>query len=82
MNSHCTELSPDNPREREERIQRIVDFWNALRASDTPGTTTWDVLEPLEQLVTEYLDHDPPDVGWAESLTAQAALLIAGYSDL
>jgi len=39
-------------------------------------------LEPLEQLVTEYLDHDPPDIRWAESLTAQAALLIEGRSDL
>jgi hypothetical protein len=82
MSNRCTGLSPGDPREAEQRIQRIVDFWNALRTSGTPGTTTWGVLEPLEQLVTEYLDHDPPDIGWAESLTAQAALLIEGYSDL
>ena len=82
MKRHCAGLSPGSSRDGEVRIQRIVDFWNALRTSGTPGTTTWEVLEPLEQLVTEHLDHDPPDIGWAESLTARAALLIQGCSGL
>jgi len=82
MKRHCAGLSPGGPQVDEDCVQQIVDFWNALRTSGTPGTTTWEVLEPLEQLVTEYLDHDPPDIRWAESLTAQAALLIEGCSDL
>jgi hypothetical protein len=82
MKSCSPELSLGEPRTPDARQKRIVDFWNGLRVCGDPGATTWEVLEPLEQLVTEYLDHDPPDIRWAESLTAQAALLIEGRSDL
>ena len=78
MKTHCAELSPDDPQASEARRQQIIDFWNVLRTCGDPGATTWEVLEPLERQVTEYLDDDPPDIRGAESLTALAALLIAG----
>ena len=77
MDSHCAELSPDEPN-IEARCQQIVDFWNELRTCGDPGETTWEVLEPLERQATECLDDDPPDIRGAESITAYAALLIAG----
>jgi hypothetical protein len=81
MDTHCAELSPDDPQSFESRRQKIVDFWNVLRTCGDPGATTWEVLDPLELQVTEYLDRDPPDVRGAESRTALAFLLIAGCSN-
>jgi hypothetical protein len=78
MESHCAELSPDEPPSHENRRQKIINFWNGLRTDGDSGETTWDVLEPLERQATEYLDDDPPDLRAAESITAYAALLIAG----
>lgn len=78
----CAELSPDDPQATNARCQRVVEFWNELRTWGDSGATTWEVLESLERQVTECLDHAPPEVGEAESLTALAALLIAGQSDL
>jgi hypothetical protein len=78
MKIHCTELSPDDPQTVEARCQQIIDFWNWLRTCGDPGATTWEVLEPLERQVTEYLDDVPPNMGGAESTTALAALFIAG----
>jgi len=76
------ELSPDDPQVTDARRQQLIEFWNELRTCGDPGATTWEVLESLELQVTECLYHDPPNVGGAESLTAQAALLIEGCSDL
>jgi len=81
MQKHRTELSPDIT-VGEDRIQTIVHFWNGLRACDDSGATTWEVLDSLEKKVTECMYHDPPDMQGAESLTAKAALLIAGNRDL
>ena len=80
MQRHCAGSLPEDPRTFEARLQQIVDFWNELRNSGDTGATTWEVLGPLEQQVTEYLDSDSPDITWAESLTAQAALSISGCS--
>lgn len=82
MNGHCAELSPDDPQVDEARIWEIVNFWNGLRTCGESGATTWEVLESLEHQVTECLCDDPPNIRGAESLTAQAALLIAGFTDL
>ena len=76
------ELSPDDPQATDARRQQLVEFWNELRTEGNSGATTWEVLESLERQVTERLDHASPDIGEAESLTALAALLIAGHSDL
>ena len=76
------ELSPDDPHVTDARRQQLIEFWNELRTCGDPGATTWVVLESLERQVTECLDHDPPNVGGAESLTALAALLMMGQGDL
>ena len=78
MNTHCAELSPDDPHTVEVRRQQLVEFWNDLRTCGDPGATTWEVLELLERQATECLDYEPPDFRRAESVTALAALLIAG----
>ena len=74
-------LSSDEPQDA-RRQQLIIEFWNELRTCGESGATTWEVLDSLERLVTECLDHRPPDLGGAESLTALAALLMMGCSDL
>jgi hypothetical protein len=76
------ELSPDNPQATDNRRQKIIFFWNELRTCGNSGATTWEVLESLERQVTEYIDHNPPEIRRAESLTAYAALLIEGCNDL
>lgn len=60
------------------RIARIIAFWNELRVCDETGWTTWEVLELLEREVTECLNRDPPDISYAEGLTAKAKFLIIG----
>jgi hypothetical protein len=80
MDTHCAELSPEDPQD-EARRQEIINFWNVLRTCGDPGATTWEVLDPLELQVTECLDRKPPDVRGAESGTALAFLLITGCSD-
>ena len=82
MKTVFVELSPDDPQATDARRQQLIEFWNELRTCGNSGATTWEVLESLERQVTECLDHDPPDVGGAESLTARAALLMMGQSDL
>ena len=72
-------LPPDD----DPRIERIVAFWNRLRLSDDAGRTSWQVLESLEREVTDCLTRrTPSDIERAESLTALAALLIAGLTEL
>lgn len=58
------------------RVEFIIDFWSQLRISDDTGMTTWEELGPLERAVTDSLARS--DLAKAESLTAQAMLLIAG----
>jgi hypothetical protein len=75
------ELSPDDPQST-ARCQQLIGFWNGLRTCGDSGATTWEVLDALENEVTGCLYRSPPDIGQAESLTAQAALLIAGFTEL
>ena len=77
-----TELSPDDPKATDFLRQQLVEFWNELRTCGDSGATTWEVLDLLEKDVTECLYRSPPDIARAESLTAQAALLIAGFTEL
>ena len=81
MNTHCTPTSLDNSKINEER-RLTIEFWSRLHIGGDPGETTWEVLDPLELQVTEYLDCDPPNIKKAVSLTVKAALLIEGCSDL
>jgi hypothetical protein len=71
------ELPPDqNSDSRALQKGDIVSFWNELRICGDPSATTWDVLEPLEQQVTEFLARD--DLESASRLTAKAWCLMAG----
>jgi hypothetical protein len=82
MKHHGGGLSPPSRGRFGERIQEISDFWSALRVSDELGAANWTVLEPLERQVTEALSHNPPNLAKAESLTAEAMLLITGNYNL
>lgn len=75
------ELSPEDPQATEVRHQQLIEFWNALRTCGDSGATTWEVLDALENEVTGCLYRSPPDIARAESLTGQAAILIAGFSE-
>ena len=66
----------------QERIDRMVEFWSAVRINDDPGSTNWGVLENLERQVTDCLAVQPPDVEFAERLTAYAMLLMTGQMSL
>jgi len=83
MKSCSPELSPDELWVLDARWKWIIHFWNELHTCGDPGATTWEVLESLEMEVMECLyRRSPPDTVRAESLTAQAALLIDGFIDL
>lgn len=81
MRCCSTGLSPGESQAPDARWKRVTCFWNELHTCGQPGATTWEVLESLENEVTECLYRNPPDIGLAESLTAQAAALIAGFID-
>jgi hypothetical protein len=74
-------LSPEYPPDHTERWKAIAAFWNAVSSADDPGETTWEVLEDLQRQVTECRMRVPPDIGWAEALTALAALKLTGQVD-
>lgn len=82
MQKHSSGVPPGPLLSHQERIDWIVDFWNALRINDDPGSTNWEVLEDLERQVTDCLANAPPDVDFAERLTAQAMLLMTGQTSL
>jgi hypothetical protein len=71
--------SPGGPADREERVQRIVDFWNAQSVDGNSGETTLGVLDEIQAKVTDYLSCGL--IARAESLTALAGLLMAGQRD-
>jgi len=82
VKKYCCGLSPGKlPTRADDRFRQIADWWSQLRIGDDSGATTWEVLDALERQVTECLTRDPPDVAKAESVTAKAALLIAGCCD-
>lgn len=64
-----------------ERIRLIVDFWTQLAVCEDSGATTWEVLEDLERKVTDCLDRTPPQLGRAESLTAEAICRMTGQRE-
>jgi hypothetical protein len=65
----------------QERVQKILDFWNALSIDGDSGETTWGDLEPSQTEVTDCLAREPKDTARAESLTAYALMLITGQID-
>ena len=75
---HCYVLSAELSVRDRDRIRQIVEFWNDYAAFDDPGSTTREVLEELQQNVTDCLSRDPADINCAEGLTAKAMLLLAG----
>jgi hypothetical protein len=78
MVSPFNDLSPSGPPDEQQRLQGIIAFWNALSCREDAGETTWGVLEELQAQVAECLCQEPANLKEAESLTAQAALLMTG----
>ena len=73
------ELSLDETHEVDFQTTRcIAAFWNEIHIGCDSGATTWEVLDSLEKAVVDCLVSNPPDIKMAESLTAEAALLITG----
>ena len=76
-------LSPDfDDEDAAKQIREISEFWNVVRSCDETGHTSWEVIEPLEREVTEYLASRPPDVARATSTTFKAMLLMSGDTEL
>jgi hypothetical protein len=73
--------SGDQP-DLEWRLHQIRAFWEQLYVGENPGETTWEELDALRDQVTEALASNPPNVTFGETLTAYAALLMAGLSRL
>ena len=63
------------------RSKLIIEFWTALDNEGDTGATNWEALDRLRDRVTTALRKRPPDISLAESLTAKAALLIAGHRE-
>ncbi len=78
MKNVQSELSPVNPPPKSRREQ-IVRWWMDLELSGDAGGTTWEVLDPIRDRVTECLSND--NISHAESLTAKALLLVAGIKE-
>ncbi len=78
---HPRELLPDEPSRSERRTRLIIEFWSSLDNEGETGATTWEALDRLRERVTTALLKRPPDLGLAESVTARAALLMAGYRE-
>lgn len=77
LNGTVTELALDDL-ELPGDICECIAFWGFLRISDDPGATTWDVLAPLEQEVTDCLVQRPPDFEGVRRCTAKAWYLMEG----
>lgn len=78
---HPRKLLPEELTRSERRSKLITEFWTALDNEGDAGATTWEALDRLRGRVTTSLRKRPPDIGLAESLTAKAALLMAGYRE-
>jgi len=68
-------MSPVDP-PFEDRQALIIQWWVELERAGDAGATTWEVLDPLRDSVTEALQGQ--DIRSAESLTARAMLLVDG----
>lgn len=75
---HPDGLLSVEPTESERKRRLIYEFWTALCNDGDAGAATWEALDRLRDRVTTALRKRPPDIGLAESLTAKAALLVAG----
>ena len=60
------------------RRQGLVDWWTQLETCGDCGSTSWEVLDPIRDRVTECLGVGPPAIDQAEHLTALALRLITG----
>ena len=74
-------LPAELPRSAPVRRQLIVDWWMGLERSGDAGATTWEVLDVLRDQVTYALMKGAASLVEAESLTAQAMLLVAGLAE-
>ena len=76
--AHHHGLSSAEPRISGARYRLIAEFWSALEPDGETGAANREDLDMLRQQVTECLMRDPPDMRTADSITARAALMIAG----
>jgi hypothetical protein len=72
------ELLPEELSESLHRRKLITEFWDALDCEGDSGAATWEALDRVRERVRTALLQRPPDICLAESLTAEAALMIAG----
>ena len=79
MENHTAQLFSAEP-DCEQNVQEaIIDFWRELSMSGDAGCTTWEVLEPLQDRVTECLACGR--LRQATEYTAKALCLIAGLAE-
>ena len=62
--------------------ERISRFWLDLFMDGDSGKARWEDLQVLHDQVMDCLMRNPPELRQAESLTAQAALMISGHTEL
>lgn len=79
MHRHTQLLSPAAPDVGMSVRQSIIDFWRDLSASGDAGCASWDVLEPLQDRVTECLACGR--LREAADNTAKALCLIQGLTE-
>ena len=53
MEFHIPQPLPAEPEDDRSVRESIVDFWRELSMSGDAGCTSWEVLEPLQDRVTE-----------------------------
>lgn len=75
------ELLPGESPEYEWRLKLINDFWSDLYDGEDSGAATWEALDCLKDRVTMALRSPTPNICLAESITAQAAWMIAGQRE-
>ncbi|MCR9117559.1 MAG: hypothetical protein NXI22_11495 [bacterium] len=78
MNNSRNKLLAERNLSEQERIDKLVDFWQPLMNGTSSGSTTWKVLEYFDMRVSRCLADSPPDVDLAESLTANAIWHLTG----
>ncbi len=77
MNYPFVGLPPGGPDYR-DRLQNVIDFWNAISCLDGAGETTPGELEERQAQVSDCLSRRPIDLDRIERLTAEAAMLLTG----
>lgn len=68
--------SPDDWR-NDPKAKRIAEIWNGLQFEELDAAL-WEVLDPIQRQVADCLSRRPVRLSEAESLTAQAMLMLAG----